>query len=78
LTEWRDAQFTTFLGPIAALEQLVGKQVLEFETSKEITEHLPHFVEEAHNKRRLRSPLGYLKPQQFEDQHIRQTGKSAA
>ncbi|WP_353937552.1 IS3 family transposase [Sinorhizobium meliloti] len=46
---------------------------MAFETFEEITEHLPHFIEEVYNKRRLHSALGYWSHQQFDDQHIRRS-----
>lgn len=50
---------------------------MAFETCADVIEHLPHFFDEVYNRRRLHSAVGDLSPMQFEDQHTRQSVKSA-
>jgi putative transposase len=51
---------------------------MAYETFADVADNLPRFIDDVYSRRWLHSPLGYLNPQQLEDQHVRLMVNSAA
>ena len=49
----------------------------EYRTPADVTERLPHFLEEVYNQRRLHPALGYLSPDDFEELQTRNLEESS-